>query len=617
MIGFIELSRLVRRSKVPYEVPGELVSSHRDLYEAKVEPTADGARFHRARLWRREGINVLHLVGDRFEMAFQHGRLLQKEIADGTLEMCGKIAEHGIRNSMGDGAVAQVVQWYCEKMLAEAMLEHGVAWSHGRGENSLDEGYGLAEGANIPTRTVFHAPLGPEVAQLLLGRTSGLALGADPNQCSSFVAWGDKTKTGEMIIGRNTDYPLTGYFDKHPTVIYFEPTDGAQRFMCVTSAGAHNAATGGMNESGLYVAMHTVPAQSVSERGFPVMMVAQRILRDAKTIEEAREIVDTAKPAAGWCFHVVSVNEKRAATFEMCSEQTGVVYSSGTTHVTTNHYRTPEMQQHQLFVNNSVEVDTRARMHACETQVEAGGLDARSAAAILADKVDHTVGKVRSGPNTVSASTTVSSSVWMPESGRVFVANGPAPVSQNTYVELPSIQAFDPDTFEGSYETFTAGVRDTHPEMLASEQAYQRARVAFEYDDDAELALDHMAEALELDDENPALHLHHALYALRASRYFVAKKAAEEILRIGWDEQRNRVARYLLGRIAAHDGELDVAKQHLDAVASDSETGRRLASAAKKAAAKVARGKRLPLGPRDIAPMSWMPDAFRYAGLFG
>ncbi len=421
-----------------------------------------------------------------------------------------------------------------------------------------------------------------------------------------------------MIIGRNTDYPLTGYFDKHPTVIYFTPTDGAHRYMCVTSAGCHNAATGGINEHGLYVTTHTVPASSVSAEGFPVMMVGQQVLREAKNLDEAEALINEAKPAAGWNFHIVSAKERRAATFELSCKKISRVDSEGQWHFTTNHWRDDSMQKHHLFLNSTVETDTRARMARCREMIEEadGQLDAAAAAAILGDKYDRTVDHVRSGPNTVSASTTVSSSVWMPDSGRVFVANGIAPVSQSEYVEVPCLNDFDPETFGDEYEVIDQDkFRREHPAMLESEQIYQQARCAFEYDNDAQRAIALMERAVQTDGTNPALHLHHALYALRANEYATASRACESAIAIEWDGQRRRVALYLRARIAAHRGDATAALRDLREVSGDPECGIRLLAAARKTERSLKRRGKVKLGPGDISPMSWMPDAFRYNGI--
>ena len=621
MIALTPLRNVLRGPGVRYKTPPDVRARYRHLYEERVHPTPDGgATFHVARLWRRHGINVLSVKGDRFEMAFQHGRLLKNEIAAGTLEMAGRIAHHGIRNSVGDGPLAKLVKWYADSALAETMLRCGVERAKERGDQSLLEGYGLSEGSGVPVRAVFHSPLGPEVAQVLLGRSSGLAVGGEPNQCTSFTAWGDKTKDGRMIIGRNTDYPLTGYYDQHPTVVYFEPTDGAQRYMCVTSAGCHNAATGGMNESGLYVTTHTVPASSVSEEACPVLMVGQQVLREAKNLAEAEAIIRDANTAAGWNYHVVSVKERRAMTFEMSSARICTIASEGDSHFTTNHWRHPDMEEHALYINETVDADTRARMERCREMIdEAGGeLDPAKASAILGDKYDRTVGRTRTGPNTVCASTTVSSSVWAPDDGKVYVANGTAPVSRGDYVEMPTLDKFDSSTFaDDAYDVIDhSSGRAEHARMLESEKLYQQAREVFEYENDPAEAADRMENALEVDGSNPALHLHLAMYALRAGRYSVARRAAEAVITHEWDPQRTRVARYLLGRIAAHEGDGAAARADLRAVYEDPDAGPNLAEAARKIEKKIARRGRVPLTPSEVSPMSWMPDAFRYVGIF-
>jgi hypothetical protein len=623
MIGLTTVRNLMRGPAIRYRTPDDLRRRYRHLYEAELYPTPDGgAIFHEARLWRRRGINALRVRGDRFEMAFQHGRLLREEIQRGTLAHVGMMARHGIRNSIGDGALSRVVQWYADKALAEPMLRRGLARARERGDReAINEGHGLAEGSGLPLKTVLRAPLGPEVAQVLLGRSSGLAVGAsDPNHCTSFTAWGERTRGGELIIGRNTDYPLTGYYDAHPTVIYFEPTDGAQRFMGVTSAGCHNASAGGMNEAGLYLCTHTVPACTVDEEQFPVLMVGQQVLREARTLDEAADLIMEARPAAGWNFHVVSSRERKAMTFELSSAHVATTPCEGEWHVTTNHYRQPEMEPHHLFVNQTVETDTRARLDRCyEMMAEADGeLDAATAAAILGDKYDRTVDRVRCGPNTVSASTTVSSSVWLPDSGKVYVANGLAPVSQNDYVELPTVTAFDEHTFaDDDYEVIAQDrFRRSHASMLEAEVLYQRAREAFEYDNDADTATDRMLEAVAVDGTNPGLWLHCALYALRAGRTDVARRAVDEMLAADWDPQRHRVARYLRGRLAAHDGDAGAARAYLTTVVGDPEAGPRLVAAARKTLGKLERRRRVELGAHELSPMSWMPDAFRYLGVF-
>jgi tetratricopeptide (TPR) repeat protein len=612
--AFAILRHLVSGPGVGHRAPLALRRRYAALYEAEVVPTADGgATCAGGRLWRRRGVHVLHLRGDRFEMAFQHGRLLRDEIAHGSLERAARIAHDNIRNSLGDGVLASAVSWYTNAAIAEPMLRNGLRRARERGDDSLLDAYGLSEGSGVPVRTIVHAALGPESAQTLLGKTAGTVTATDPSQCTSFAAWGSATAGGQLIIGRNTDYPLNGYFDAHPTVIYFEPTDGALRYMTVTSAGFHNAGVCGMNEAGIYLGIHTVPAATVSEEGLPIFMVGQQILREARTLDEVEALLEDARPAAGWNYHAVSTREHRAVTFEMSCTRLARRPSRGDYHVTTNHWTQPEMAAHHLFVNDTIETDTRERMARAAEMIEqaAGTLDAAGAAAILADKYDRATGRIRRTPNVIATGATVSSSVWLPAEGVVYVAAGRAPVSQTGYVGLPTLDAFDPERLADTAAPILdpTGLPSCRPDMVEAEHLFIEARCALEYHHDTARAAELAAAATALDADNPASHIMLALFAIRAGRHDVARDAVDAALKFA---PGHPLARFLRGRLHAHFGDVDAAKEDLRAVGDGQ---RPLPIAAGKTLARLRRRRRLPLPPTELAIMTFLPDAYRYTGL--
>ena len=596
--------------------PDALRRRYHDLYAAETtEDASGGRRFHRARLWRCQGINIVSLHGDRFEMAFQHGRLLSDAIAHGTLDRASRIAPAAITNSTGDGLLGKIACWYAATCISAPMLRASLARSDDAPHEALAEAFGLSEGSGVAIQTIIDAALGAETAQTLLGKAEHLAVGAAPNQCTSFAAWGTATADGEMIIGRNTDYPLNGYFDAHPTVLYYTPTDAPRRYMTVTAAGFHNAGVCGMNDAGIYLAVHTVPTRSVSETGNPVFMLGQRVLREAATLAEARSMLTESPPAAGWNYHLVSVHEQQAATIELCHAEQAIRPGQGTWHVTTNHWSCPPMQKHHLFVNDTVSTDTRLRMERVSQMISAAGgkLNAQLAAAILADKHDTDTGRQRVWPNTVATSHTVSSSVWHPAAGEVWVANGPAPTSRGTFISLPSVAAFDPDTFEPADRASITSIQGCGSSVMAeAERQVIAGRKAYEYSNDAAVACNHMAEAARLTDD-PALHLSHGLFAIRAGSYVAAAKAMDATLDCGWDDQRRAVATYLRSRLAAHAGRNDKALADLQRLLADPGLSTRLKHAAQQLSAALEAGRHVTLEPKEVAPMSILPDVWRYA----
>jgi len=588
------------------------------LLDAEPEVLDNGeTRLGAGRLWRKKGINVLYVHGDRFEMAYQHGRLLREEIADGSLQQASKISDHGIDNSVGDGALGSLVKLYVRHLISGRMLRHAVANAPDDPEVHLAEAYGLSAGSGVPVDTIIKAALGPESAQVLMGLTeSGIGIGTSANHCTSFAAWGESTDDGEMIIGRNTDYPLAGYFDRHPTLVYFDPTDDGQKFMTITSAGFHNAGVCGLNESGLYLAVHTVVSSHVSAAGMPVFMAGQQVLRAATGFDHALELLDRFRPAAGWSYHIASARENRCATLEMANDATGLRVAEGDTHVTTNHWSHPDMVERFLDLNRSVDDDSQGRARRAEQMLQErrGTLDARGAAEILGDKFDPITGAVRAFPNTIAAHYTVSSAIWRPTLGHMYMASGTVPVSQGSYVQFPTCDRFDPETF-AAHETPSFDnddFRKQHPQAAAAEQLFVRAKCAFEYRADLPETLRLMREVNATDDSNPAYHFIQGLVAAKLGEFGEADAAADRVLELATDATRIPLARYLKARIAAHRGKRDEARTLLVRVRSDHAACSRLRDATVAVERKLKWRRRLPLGPRDIAFMGFLPDAYRY-----
>jgi tetratricopeptide (TPR) repeat protein len=204
--------------------------------------------------------------------------------------------------------------------------------------------------------------------------------------------------------------------------------------------------------------------------------------------------------------------------------------------------------------------------------------------------------------------------VFTPGKGYLHMANGTSPVSQNTYVKFPTIDKFDPETFS-DYRPDTidnSSFRQEHPEQARAEQLYIRARAAYEYDNDAERALDFLRQAVQADGENPAYHLVRALMAVRAGKLDEAGEAADGVLAFDFDSPRQAVALFLKGRIAADRGDRAEALELLQRAQVHRGSSGHLIEAAGKAARKVEKRGRLRFAPYDIAPMMILPDAYGY-----
>ena len=132
-----------------FDVPGAVRERYAPLYNATVSTEPDGSKiFGDARLWRRGGVNVLYLKGDAFEMAFQHGKLLGPEIAQGSLERASRISSDAIHANLGDGPAAGALTTYAEHGITQKIVRYTHAYH--REIQLLDEAWGLSEATGIP-----------------------------------------------------------------------------------------------------------------------------------------------------------------------------------------------------------------------------------------------------------------------------------------------------------------------------------------------------------------------------------------------------------------------------------------------------------------------------------
>jgi tetratricopeptide (TPR) repeat protein len=562
-----------------YQTPDSIKEKYSSLYSLKVESLPDGSRsFGEAKMFRRNGLYVLALKGDSFEMAFQHGKLLQQEILKGALPQVALIVDNTVKTSLPEiPFVTDFVIKYFYRTITDTMLQNGIRANGGDADRFMQDAYGLSEGSGMKLDDVIHAAYGPETLQVILGKQmagkklfkSETAFVTPINECTDFSVYGSYTKNGDYIIGRNTDYPLNGSFDRFPTVIYFQPTDGSQKYMAVSSAGLHMAGVVGYNESGLFLGVHTVPTLDVSEKGNPVFFVGQKVLKDAKTFDEAVHIFEQYKPAAGWTYTLVSAREKRHASIELSNHNLFVREDEGDLHVQTNHYVSPEMAAFNLDLNATINEDSKARRLRVEQMAEKkqGEIGVQEAVDILSDKWDPIHHEVRGLVNVVAVHTTLSSSVFDTARHKVYVADGWAPVSQSTYVEVPTIEEFNPDTF-GS-EPFSSFENKSYsinfPSLAQAEQLFIEAKIAHESELDTQKSSQILKQVVALDPSNAAYQFVSAIMALKNQDFSSAEASLAACEKLKYHHYQ-LLGHYYLGRIYADRGDKNQALKKLEQV---------------------------------------------------
>ena len=590
--------------------PGEqraLREKYSYLYQEVPHRVVDGSvAFHQGRLFQKNSFNVLYLRGDSFEMAFQHAVLLKDQIAEGALMLTSNTIANTAANTLPTlPALARIATKLINKFITGGMFNYASKQLPTQMEAYKETAFAMSEGSGISTDVFIRAALSPETLMILSKLTikNGVfpsTAGELSSACSAFAAWGPYTKDGGLVIGRNLDFPLNGYFEKHRTLIYFDPTPGnGQKVLAVTSAGLHNPAITGLNESGIYIALHTIPTTEASIRGVPVFVTGTQVLFKAKTFDEAVALFKQNPPPTGWTYDLISTHEGRVGGVEMSNAGVTVRESFGGIHVQTNHYLTPEMKPQQLSVNYSVDEDSIARYSRVKQIVEAlkGKMDAAAATTVLSDHVDGASGTLRGVGNTVSVHTTIASIVFVPGDKTMYVASGEAPVSENAYYGFPVPEMFDVNTFgtESSARASEALVlagstfRQDHPDMAQAEQSFILAKEAYEFNNDSKGAFALMQQAVRKDPSNPHYYFVLAILGLRAGQPDAARQGFESILKVNPSDHQKNLALYYLGRMDAAEGNGASAIEGFQAILDDSAAYGKLQAAAETALEKVTR----------------------------
>jgi hypothetical protein len=196
-----------------------------------------------------------------------------------------------------------------------------------------------------------------------------------------------------------------------------------------------------------------------------------------------------------------------------------------------------------------------------------GEIGVQEAVDILSDKWDPIHHEVRGLVNVVAVHTTLSSSVFDTARHKVYVADGWAPVSQSTYVEVPTVEEFNPDTF-GS-EPFSSFENKSYsinfPSLAQAEQLFIEAKIAHESELDTQKSSQILKQVVALDPSNAAYQFVSAIMALKNQDFSSAEMALAACEKLKYHHYQ-LLGHYYLGRIYADRGEKNQAIKKLEQV---------------------------------------------------
>ena len=204
--------------------------------------------------------------------------------------------------------------------------------------------------------------------------------------CSSFAAWGNQTKDGKLLIGRNFDFYAGDAFAKNKIIAFVNPDEGYP-FMSVTWGGMIGVVSG-MNDQGLTVTINAGKSQFPLIAKTPVSLVTREILQYASTIDEAIAIAKKREVFVSEAIFVGSAKDKKAAIIEVSPNNFGIYEVENSNQlICANHFQSGAYRQDKKNQKHILESHSQYRYERMEELLEeTQKVDPKIAVDILRDR---------------------------------------------------------------------------------------------------------------------------------------------------------------------------------------------------------------------------------------
>ncbi len=484
--------------------------------------------------WTNKELLILDLYGEIKETAYYHGLLLKNEIEDGVL---AGIKQERYRSliTLDEKEQKQFTQLsQCVlssykssvsydyrkmvKKLAKGMKDAG---SNYDSKDLMEANFmvDLSIWFDTTTRKMEIAPhktkrelmltCGPQIVLSNIGgfiKKMAKHLAKFKFGCTGVAASSAATSDHALVLGRNFDTGLLGYYEKHQLILIQNNPNGI-RSVGLTTAGMHFAGgISGFNNYGLTASLHQLQSENTkirytdqSSETTPYLL--HNVLNQAKTLDEAINIIKETKGFGAWTIFIGDSKSDEIASIEMAGDKVVVARrTKGQYLAQSNHYFSNEMKKDGYEYSLGKTLESRARFSLVDRSLKNafGSIDAQWVITMLSGHFDDLVGR-RSFGRTTTKVYTAASHVMIPSRQELWMSFGDKyPTNQSPFVGF-RIQADNSIQFLGS----TEAKRESNLESwYASQGEYVQAYMAnednFRIMDQAQKSIFHLDRAIEL-----------------------------------------------------------------------------------------------------------------------
>ncbi len=259
---------------------------------------------------------ILHLEGTHYEMGYQHGYLLAEEIPGFLYEY----AREGVR-SLKLEEIGEKIAGSDFENLFWPLIEPKIK---NIPEEFMEEIEGIMDGvfaagvmekgsheADLLFKDIIITSMGIDVLTSLFGPIKYASslfenfpdFEGSLHSCSGFVATGDATQDGGVIMGRDFTFSGKVIADYGLIIEYNPQKEGAKKLVSIGAPG-FVIVQSGLNENGLAIGAHVVYAgdTNYSKLGMGAGFLKRHIMQYAGEFSEAVEMIKNATLGTSWSF---------------------------------------------------------------------------------------------------------------------------------------------------------------------------------------------------------------------------------------------------------------------------------------------------------------------------
>ena len=258
-------------------------------------------------------LKVLQLKGDNYQIGYQHGKALAKEIEQ-IIQVRYKYLKYNLNINFKE-ALQESLKYYsnAEKYFPEYIKEIE----------------GIADGAQIPFEEVFFIQVASELVYRPL------------DECSAFAITPKYAKDGKVYIGQNYDTPD---YKKYFSIFHIKPI-GKPEILMFAYAGVIGYIS--LNKLGLAHVFNTLSYMNSGWKYGVTHYFIQRKLHEMKSVKECAEFVKEL-PIASSANYLISDNEGKIMDLEVTTEGVREIYSEKML-VHTNNFLHKDFIDHERF----------------------------------------------------------------------------------------------------------------------------------------------------------------------------------------------------------------------------------------------------------------------------